>query len=288
MRFFMPKFLWTLLPLWALLPVVWYVIEKKASNQLARFAASPLLKLILRGGDPADIAARRRTRFVFGLLAMLFAIIALARPQLGVREEAMPTEGLDMVVLLDVSNSMLTEDVVPSRLKKAKHVVRNFIDRLNGDRVGIVAFAGSAYPAVPLTTDYDFVKQTLDVLDESSVANQGTDLRKGLEVARDLLIRGGMNDDEDPAHQQSKGDESSRIIVIVSDGESHEGEEAKIAGSLREQGIRVFSIGVGSLKGGPIPLRDQSGYMRGYKKDSSGGMVLTKLEWTARRARADA
>ncbi len=277
MRFFWPNILWLCLPIWLCLPLVWYGMEKKAEKQLAKFASPALLALILRGGDPKQLAGRRRTRFILGWLALLLTIFAVARPQLGVREEAIATEGLDLVFLLDVSNSMLTEDIVPSRLKKAKHLIRNFIDRLSGDRAGIVAFAGSAYPAVPLTTDYEFLKQTLDVLDEASVANQGTDLAKGLEVSHDLLMRGGLSEDDDSSHQQADSP-GSRIIIIVSDGESHEGEEAKLADKLKERGIRVFSIGVGSIKGAPIPLRDQSGYSRGFKKDSSGNIVLTKLE----------
>ena len=277
MRFFWPNILWLCLPIWLILPMIWIVMENRAAKQLSRFASPQLLTLLLRGGTPQQLAGRRRTRFIFGLLALLCTIIAVARPQLGVREETIPSEGLDIVFLLDVSNSMLTEDIVPSRLKKAKHIVRNFIDRLSGDRAGIVAFAGSAYPAVPLTTDYEFLKQTLDVLDESSVANQGTDLAKGLEVSHDLLMRGGVTEDDDAAHQQSES-AGSRIIIIVSDGESHEGEEAKLAAKLKERGIRVFTIGVGSIKGGPIPLRDQSGYSRGFKKDSGGNIILTKLE----------
>lgn len=278
MRFLNPRMLWMLAPVIFILPMIWYFLEKKASEQFVRFASAALLAHMLRGGSFRQIEARRRTRFILGLLALALSIIALARPQLGVREETIQSEGLDMVFLLDVSNSMLAEDIVPSRLKKAKHIIRNFVDRLSGDRAGVVAFAGSAYPAVPLTTDYDFLRQTLEVLDENSVANQGTDLLRGLQVGMDLLIRGGLNDADDPSRQQEDANAASRVVIVVSDGEAHEGEEAKLASKLKEAGIKVFTIGVGSLKGAPIPLRDQNGTMREYKKDMMGNMILTKLE----------
>lgn len=278
MRFFAPKILWMSLPLWALLPAIWYALEKRAAERFASFSSPALLPRLLRGASLEAIHGRRRTRFIVGYFALLFAILALARPQLGMREETLPSEGLDIAFLLDVSNSMLAEDVVPSRMKKAKHVIKNFVDRFSGDRAGLVAFAGSAYPAVPLTTDYDFLKQNLEVVDESSIANQGSDLAKGLKVAMDLLERGGLNGEEDAASQGEESSSASRVIVVLSDGESTIGTESELVPKLKEAGVRVYTIGVGTSKGSPIPIRDQTGYMRGYKRDSGGNMVLTKLE----------
>ena len=272
MRWLAPQVLW-ILPTLILLPLLWRSFEKNAQKKLGRFASSNVLPVILKNVD----MKRRRTRFVLGFLALVFALVALARPQMGAREEVLSSEGLDMAILVDVSNSMLAEDVVPSRLKKAKHLIKNFVDRLSGDRVGLVAFAGSAYPAVPLTTDYEFLRQTLEVIDESAIANQGSNLARALEVGTQLLVRGGANEENEPNVEQSD-DSASRVIIVISDGEATEGEESTLVARLKQLGIKVFTLGVGSTKGAPIPLRDQAGYLRGYKKDPSGTMVHTKLE----------
>src|SRR4051812_26926288 len=124
MRIFAPQILWTLLPFWAFLPLLWFALEKRALARFARFASLKILPNLIRG----DTTQRRRSRFLLSWAAIFFAIIALSRPQLGTREETVQTQGLDVTFLLDVSNSMLTEDVVPSRLKKARHIIRNFID----------------------------------------------------------------------------------------------------------------------------------------------------------------
>lgn len=272
MRWLAPQILW-FLPALCLLPLIWRFLEQRARKKLSHFASPQILPVLLRDVD----LKRRRTRFVFGFMALISAVLALARPQMGAREEVLSSEGLDMAILVDVSNSMLAEDVVPSRLKKARHIVKNFVDRLSGDRVGLVAFAGSAYPAVPLTTDYDFLRQTLDVLDEASIANQGSNLARALEVGSQLLVRGGANDENEP-NVEEPNDSASRVIIVISDGEATEGEESTLVSKLKQLGIKVFTIGVGSSKGAPIPIRDQMGYLRGYKKDSSSNMVHTKLE----------
>lgn len=271
MRFLAPQALWVLLPL-AFLPVIWHLLERHARKNLARFASPALFPSLVKDVD----FKRRRTKFILGFLALVFGVIAVARPQMGTREETLASEGLDMVVLLDVSNSMLAEDVVPSRLKKAKHLVKSLVERLSGDRIGLVAFAGSAYPAVPLTTDYEFLLQTLEILDETAIANQGSNLSRGVQVGLELLNRGGTS--EDDANVEASDDSSSRVMIVLSDGEETEGGESALVPQLKEKGVKVFTIGVGSTKGAPIPMRDPMGYLRGYKKDTSGNMVLSKLE----------
>ncbi|MBI2607103.1 MAG: VWA domain-containing protein [Deltaproteobacteria bacterium] len=270
MRFQSPQTLWLLFPL-LLSPFFWKWLESRARRAFQGFLSTEMTASLLKGFSPG----RRRARFVFLFFAALFGVLALARPQMGTREETMRSQGLDVVFLLDVSNSMLTEDALPSRLMKAKHMIRGFLDRLSGDRVGIVAFAGSAYPAAPLTTDYDFVRQTLEILSERSIANQGTDLSKALKVGVELLERGGVNEDETPGEPAPAG---GRVIVALSDGEDQVGKEAEYARELKKRGIVVYTIGIGSLKGGPIPVRDEGGSLRGYKRDRSGGMVLSRLE----------
>lgn len=270
MRFLNPKAFWLLI-VWAILPIAWTYIESKGQRLLNRFASSRMLGRLVQGYS----RTRALNRFLLLFFSILFSIFALARPQMSTHEEVIKNQGLDLVFLLDVSNSMLTEDEIPSRLKKAKHIIRNFVDKLSGDRAGIVAFAGSAYPAVPLTTDYDFLKQTLEILDQTAIANQGTDFSKALQVSSDLLLRGGINEVDE---ETTDANAASQVIVVLSDGEWHESYDEKTIAALKDRGIRIYSIGIGSLKGAPIPMRDHSGYMRGYKKDANGKMVLSKLE----------
>ncbi|MEW6057200.1 MAG: VWA domain-containing protein [Bdellovibrionota bacterium] len=273
MRFFNPQALWLCL-LAVVLPLLWAYFEKKSRLRLLKFASTALLERLVVGTS----LRKKKLRLAFGVTSMLLAAAALARPQLGTREEVMQSQGLDMVFLLDVSNSMLAEDIVPNRLKKAKHMLKNFVDRLSGDRVGIVAFAGSAYPAVPLTTDYDFVKQMLEVLDETAVSNQGSNLEKALEVATELLLRGGMNDSTEEEGGANDSGNSSRIIVVLSDGEATDSGESEWLSRAKKLNIRVYAIGIGSMKGAPIPMRDQGGFLRGYKRDATGAMVHSRLE----------
>jgi Ca-activated chloride channel family protein len=220
---------------------------------------------------------RRKIKNIFLILAVFFLILAYARPQYGFKEETAQTTGLDIVVLLDLSTSMLAEDVVPNRLKKSIHSIKTMLDQLSGDRVGVVAFAGSAYPAIPLTTDYEFIKQTLESLSEKSISNQGTNLNQALNVAYGLLKRGGVNSqDENLENVQIQN--GSSVLIVFSDGETHYDLEEKTINALKKLGVVAYAVGVGTQKGAPIPLRDDQGVLRGYKKDNLSNTVVTKLE----------
>lgn len=272
MRWGAPDSLWYLIP-WALMPLAWFALERRARRRLEAFVSSALLNRVLT----ARAGRRRGLSFALLWCAVGMALVALARPQLGSREEELKSQGLDLVFALDVSNSMAAEDVVPSRLKKARHLIRSFLERMSSDRVGIVAFAGSAVPVAPLTSDYEYLRQLLETVDQSSISNQGTNIYSALSVSLGLIDRGAVNGEE-----ADDGDRPpSRAIILISDGEDNEGEESKLAAKLKKAGIRVYSIGVGSLKGGPIPMRDGNGQLMGYKKDQAGGMVVTKLEMKA-------
>jgi Ca-activated chloride channel family protein len=205
-------------------------------------------------------------------LALFFGLLALARPQWGTHEEVVKVSGLDIMVALDVSNSMETEDMAPSRLKKAKHVVRSVLERLRGDRAGAVAFAGSSYLACPLTTDLEYVGETLDHLGPRSILNQGTDIGIGLETALKALERGA---EEGVAGEGAKT--SSQVILLISDGEDHQEGASEIARKLRASGIKLFVLGIGTEKGGPIPSRDEHGNLHGYKKNRKGEAVLSSF-----------
>ena len=237
MRFFAPQML-ILIFAWAVIPFAVLIAMKTALKQIEKAFSKPMIEKLTIGLSKP----KQKTKFILIWIATLFFILALARPQMGVHEEAMPSQGLDLVFLLDVSNSMLTEDIVPSRLKKAKHIIRNFVEKFSGDRAGIVAFAGSSYPAVPLTTDYEYIKQNLEVIDEKIIKNQGTDFKKAFETGLAMLDRGGLNDAEIDKETNSH----SRVMIVLSDGENNEGEEQSVYPQLKKKGIVAYSIGIGS------------------------------------------
>ncbi|HRK01388.1 MAG TPA: VWA domain-containing protein [Oligoflexia bacterium] len=270
----MPANLWLMLP-WLVCAFLWLMFEQRWKKRIEKFAAPEALRALIRDtrGQSQDLSRARLRQMVVRWLSGALVIVALARPQLGSRVETVKTQGLDVVFALDVSRSMLVEDVVPSRLKKAKHIIRSFLDRLGGDRVGVVVFAGSAYPAIPLTSDFDFIVKTLEGIDDRAVPNQGSDLALGLSQAMRLINNGGVNEKND----NNTGEASGRLVVVLSDGEEHEGNESKTADRLAKDSIKVYSIGVGSERGGPIPIRDDNGSLRGYKKDESGNIVQSKL-----------
>jgi Ca-activated chloride channel family protein len=198
------------------------------------------------------------------LVAAVVALVtAIAQPQFGTRVETVRREGQDIVVALDLSNSMLAEDMAPNRLERAKLAVSRLIDRLEGDRIGLVAFAGDAFVQCPLTVDYAAAALFLNAMEPALVPLQGTNLGAALSVSLEAF------DEEARQH---------RMMVVITDGEDHEGE---IEGALEqavEQGIRVHTVGIGSAEGVPIPDYDASGQRRGFLRDAEGSVVTTRLD----------
>jgi Ca-activated chloride channel family protein len=184
--------------------------------------------------------------------------------------------GLDIMVVLDVSNSMEVEDIVPNRLKKAKHLVKSIAERLKGDRMGAVAFAGSSFMACPLTTDLDYLVETLAITGPKMVTNQGTDIGIGLETARKALERGAEEARADGGPESSGP--SSHVILLLSDGEDHEDGAVQAAENIKKSGIKFYVVGVGTEKGGPIPLRDDTGNLLGYKRDRSSQPIVSSFK----------
>jgi Ca-activated chloride channel family protein len=253
-------------------PVLYFLLlwdERRRKKQMEQFADPHVWERILPGHDPGA----RSTKVLFLCLSLIFAILTLARPQWGMREEVLKTTGLDIMVLLDVSNSMETEDVTPNRLRKAKHWLSTFLDQVPGDRVGVVAFADSGYVAAPLTTDHGYVREVVDLLSPASVTAQGTNIGAALALARKSLERGS----EDLLFSPTKST-TTHAIVVLSDGEDHEGQAKQAATDLSKFGIRVFTVGIGTGKGGPVPSRDLKGNLLTYKKDFSGQTVISQLK----------
>ena len=198
-----------------------------------------------------------------GVLSLAFACLAVAlvNPKIGTKLETVKREGVDIVFALDVSKSMLAEDIAPNRLDKSKQLVTQIINNLASDRVGIIAYAGKAFPQLPITTDYASAKMFLQNMNTDMLSSQGTAINEAIELAKTYY-----NDDE----------QTNRVLIIISDGEDHSEEAASVAQEASEEGIRIFTIGVGDIKGGPIPLK-YNGVVMNYKKDKEGETVITKL-----------
>ncbi|MET2986650.1 VWA domain-containing protein [Aureibaculum conchae] len=194
-------------------------------------------------------------------LALSFLIVALVNPKMGTKLKTIKREGVDVVFALDVSKSMLAEDVAPNRLEKAKQIISRIIDKLGSDRVGIIIYAGNAYPLLPITTDQAAAKMFLQNADPNMVSSQGTAINEALKLGKSYF-----DDDE----------QTNRYLFLISDGEDHEENVSYIADEATQEGIKIFTIGVGSADGGPIPMK-RNGTLVGYKKDRKGEVVITQL-----------
>ena len=258
MRFAEPMFLWGLLtlPLFALLFVYAYHRRKKLA---ARFVSLSMLPKLSTSVSPW----RRLAKVTILLFAIAFLFVALARPQWGRKMEHIERRGLDLVLLQDISLSMLAEDVKPNRLTRSRHEISAFLESLSGDRVGLVAFSGEAQVMVPLTLDYGTVQMMLRELNPGWLM-PGTNLEKAIRKGMDLYRNSGS------AGQYS-------VMILMSDGEELEAAAVNAAKEAAEMGIRIYTIGIGSREGVPIPVPSKNGEVA-YKKDMQGNIVTTRLE----------
>ncbi|PYT33905.1 MAG: hypothetical protein DMF52_14495 [Acidobacteria bacterium] len=198
----------------------------------------------------------------FVVVAALFLILALARPQWGAKLETVTRRGVDVIVAVDTSLSMLAEDVKPNRMAQARAAVGSFMDLLRGDRVGLVAFAGTSYVACPLTLDYTAARMFVDVLDVDLIPVQGTAIADAIQTATAAF---------------RPGERRYKVLVLITDGEDHEGNVAAAAGAAAAEGITIYTVGVGSPGGEPIPLRNARGDIIGYKEDREHRKVTSRL-----------
>ncbi|SNR51076.1 VWA domain-containing protein [Lutibacter flavus] len=194
-------------------------------------------------------------------LGLAFLMISLTNPKMGTKLETVKREGVDIVFALDVSKSMLAEDIAPSRLEKAKQIITRVIEKLGSDRVGIIIYAGNSYPLLPITTDHAAAKMFLQNANPDMVSSQGTAINEAIERAMTYYD----NDEQ-----------TNRFLFIVSDGEDHEENTVSLAQEATKEGIKIYTVGVGSEKGGPIPIRN-NGAVISYKKDNKGEVVITKM-----------
>ena len=200
-------------------------------------------------------------KFTVVLLALASLILALVNPKIGTKSETVKREGIDIVFAVDVSKSMLCEDIVPSRLDKTKQIVSQIINQLGGDRIGIVAYAGSAFPVLPITTDYSVAKMFLQSMNPGMVSSLGTSLNEAIRLSATYF---------------DKDKKTNMLLIMISDGEDH-GEGAESAAEeANKLGIKIITIGVGTAKGGPIPLKE-NGRVVSFKRDQNDEVVITKL-----------
>ncbi|MCR5709453.1 MAG: VWA domain-containing protein [Bacteroidales bacterium] len=222
-------------------------------RRLARFGDEELVRELM----PTASTGKGWLKISLLAAAWFFFTIGLARPQLGARLKEHQSQGVEVMIALDVSNSMLAEDYSPNRLERSKLAISRLVDKLQGDRIGLVVFAGESFVQLPITADYVSAKIFLNSITTESVPIQGTALAEALVSS---------------ARSFSTQSERSRAIILISDGEDHEGEAVEAARAIAEEGIRIYCIGVGSPQGKPIPAKGG-----GLMKDSSGEIVVTRL-----------
>lgn len=202
-------------------------------------------------------------KLLFLIIGISFLILALVNPKIGTKLETVKREGVDVVFALDVSKSMLAEDIAPNRLEKSKQIISKIIDKLGSDRVGIIIYAGNAYPLLPITTDHGAAKMFLESAGPELVSSQGTAINEALNLAKTYY-----NNDE----------QTNRFLIVISDGEDHQEETKQLAQNISNEGIQLYTVGIGTEKGAPIPMK-VNGALIGYKK-YRGETVLSKRNST--------
>lgn len=258
-----PKYLWLLL-LVPLLFVVQMLVLRLRRMRIRRFGDEELVKSMM----PSYSVAKVWLRLSLFAIAFCFVVLALARPQRGIRLKEQQVKGAEVIIALDVSKSMLAEDYTPNRLERAKLAISRVTEKLQDDRIGLIVFAGDAYVQIPLTTDYISAKMFLNSISPGSVPVQGTAIGSAIALA---------------VRSFSDQNDQSRAVIVITDGENHEDDPVDIARLSADEGVRVFTIGVGSKEGKFIPLPEG-----GYITDSEGNNVVTRLDETTLREIAEA
>jgi Ca-activated chloride channel family protein len=246
-----------LIPVFVLFFVLYRTWRKRA---LKRYGDMDVISRLM----PETSGSRPLIKFILLMIGYSFLIIGLANPQIGSRLEKVQRKGADLMIALDVSNSMLAQDIRPDRLTRSVQAISKLIDKLEGDRIGIVVFAGKAYMQLPITTDYAAAKMFLSTINTQMVPTQGTAIAEAIEMASGSF----------------RQDDRSKALIIITDGEDHEGDAIEAATTSSENGIQIYTIGMGSPNGSPIPEYYPSGVQKGFKKDRQGQTVISSLNET--------
>jgi Ca-activated chloride channel family protein len=244
-----------------LIPVLLLFIffQRWRKSSIAKFGTASLVYQLI----PDFSNGKHILKFILLSLAYVFLILGLANPQLGTKQEKVKRSGIDVVIALDVSKSMLAEDVQPNRLARAKNFISNFVDQLKNDRLAIVVFAGRAYLQMPLSVDYSAAKLYLKTIGTESVPTQGTSISEAIDLANESF---------------AQGDNKSKALIIISDGEDNEAGVEEALETASKNGIKVFTLAVGTDKGSPIPMANGD-----FKRDAEGNIVLSKVNIEAMR-----
>ena len=232
-------------------------LNRWKNNTQNKYISSDLLKVL----SPDISTFKPKAKLFLFSLFIIFSTISLVNPKIGTELKTVKREGVDLVFALDVSKSMLAEDIAPNRLEKGKRIVSEIINSLNNDRVGIIAYAASALPILPITDDYSTAKTFLQSLNTDMLSSQGTAITESINLAKEFY------DDEE---------QTNRVLVILSDGEDHEVKIEDIIPLVQQSGMTIISVGLGSIKGSPIPIKENN-IIKTYKKNDKGDVVITKL-----------
>lgn len=251
-RFADPQYLWllSLIPILVIIHII-YLIKRR--NRLRKFGDTELVRML----TPKASKYRPTVKFLLTLIALVLIIIMLARPQTGATISKDKRQGIEVVIALDISNSMLAEDVKPSRLERSKMLIENLIDHFYNDRICFVVFAGDAFVQLPITSDYLSAKMFLQDTSPSLIEAQGTDIGEAINLSLQSF---------------TKDEQYGKAVILITDGEDHEGDAEKMAEKAAKKGVKVFVFGIGSSKGSPIPLGNGD-----FQKDNSEQVVMTAL-----------
>ena len=253
MKFASPEYLYLLIFIPIILAVYIYSNYRRKRN-LKLYGDVELLRSLM----PDVSNYRPGIKFWLSLVALLFIVVALARPQFGSKKETITRQGIEVVIALDISNSMLAEDIAPNRLEKAKKIISRLIDKFENDKVGLIVFAGDAFVQLPITNDFISAKMFLETISPDLISRQGTDIGGAISLAmKSFTPKEGIG----------------KAIIVITDGENHEGGAEDAAKLASEKGMNVYMLGVGSLDGAPIPIAGTND----YRRDKENNVVVTKL-----------
>lgn len=237
---------------------MYFYVQLQTKKQLQKIGNIDLIKRLM----PDRNEKKSLIKFIVFNVILFFLILALAQPQMGTKMEKVQRKGIDVMIALDVSKSMLSQDVVPSRLEKSKLLVQTLLKKLDGDRVGLVIFAGNAYLQMPLTVDYSSLMLYLRSINTNSVPTQGTIITDALEQSENAF---------------NATDKKHKAIIVITDGEDHEENAIDKAEELASDGTKIFTVGVGTSNGGTIPIYNESGNKIDEKRDENGQLIISKM-----------
>lgn len=253
MKFANPEFFYLFILL-ALLLVVYIYSNYKRNRNLKAYGEPRLIEKLM----PDVSSLRPAIKFWLSFIALALLIVVLARPQFGSKKESVTRQGIETVIALDISNSMLAEDIAPNRLEKSKNIISKLIDKFENDKVGLIVFAGDAFVQLPITNDFVSAKMFLESITPSLISRQGTDIGAAISMAMKSF---------------TPNEEVGKAIIVITDGENHEGGAEEAAKAAAEKGMSVYMLGVGTADGAPIP----TGKPNEFRKDKGGNVVMTKL-----------